>query len=350
MIKVGKIIFSMLLSGLMLFSIFAYAPEMYAANQYVFKIAFSSTADLKMGNEKLPHYGYLECKVFKESVEKETKGKMKVKIYMNSVLGDHKSALEQILAGTIQASSPPDGSVASFYKDIQILSIPYLFKDAQQLFAILDGKFGKKLYNDMAKKSGFRVLCTHVAGGFRSFSNNKRLVKTAADMKGLKIRSMNSPVQIEMIKALGASATPVAFVETYSALQTGVVDGQENSAQTMFSASLQEVQKYYTLDKHLPSTAFLVTSERYFKSLPNNIRKALVRAGQKAQKAARDQSAYVESIALKKMKEACTVYTPTPAERDTFRKRCQAPCIKWIKENIDRPQLVDEVLKLVNKQ
>jgi TRAP-type C4-dicarboxylate transport system substrate-binding protein len=165
-------------------------------------------------------------------------------------------------------------------------------------------------------------------------------------MKGLKMRTMDIPVHMEMVKALGAAPTPVAWMELYSALQTGVVDGQENSAGMMVIGSIQEVQKYYTLDKHIMSLSFIVVSERYLKSLPKNIRTALVKAGIKAQQAGRDTAGQNESLALEYIKKSCTVYNPTPAERDTFRKRAQAPCIKWLKAHIDHPQWVDELLKL----
>jgi tripartite ATP-independent transporter DctP family solute receptor len=347
--KVGKIIFLMLLSGLMIFSIFAYSSEVYADNQYVFKIAFSDAPEVKMGNEKMEHYTYAACKVFKESVEKETKGKMKVEIYTNGRLGDQRSCLEQLRAGMLESDTIASNAMASFYKDIQIFSIPYLFNDWQQAYGVLDGKFGKKIFNDMARKTGFRVLSTWPVGGFLGFSNNKRLIKTADDLKGLKIRVTDTPLWIEMMKALGASATPVSWLEVYSALQTGVVEGMISNPSTMYSGSLQEVLKYHTIDKSCISVSLFIVSESYFRSLPNNIRTALVRAARKAQKVGRDCVDQLEILALKKLKETGTVYTPTPAERDTFIKRCQTTCIKWIKANIDHPEWVNEMLKEVKK-
>jgi tripartite ATP-independent transporter DctP family solute receptor len=344
--KASKTMFVMLWAGLVMLSVFTYAPKMYANSQYVFKMALTDAPDTKIGNEKRVHHCYAAMVAFKESVEKDTKGRMKVELYPYGRLGDNKSYLEQIHAGTLEAALPSEGPIAPFYKDIQVFSVPYLFKDREQLYAILDGKFGKKLYDNMAKRSGLRVLGALENGGFRSFSNSKRLVKTADDMKGLKMRTMDIPVHMEMVKALGAAPTPVAWMELYSALQTGVVDGQENSAGMMVIGSIQEVQKYYTLDKHIMSLSFIVTSERYMKSLPKDIRAALVKAGKKAQQAGRDTAGQNESLALKYIKKSCTVYDPTPAERDTFRKRAQAPCIKWLKANIDHPQWVDELLKM----
>jgi tripartite ATP-independent transporter DctP family solute receptor len=348
MTKIRKMIFLVLFIGLVALSISTNAP-IYANNQqYVFKIPFSNAAELKIGDKTVYNAVYVQLKTFKESVEKATKGRMKVEIFLNGRLGDNKSCLEQMLSGTLESATISEGELPSFYKDIQILSTPYCFRDNEHFHSIVDGKFGKKLFNNMARKTDIRLLSIF-AKSFRSFSNNKRLVKTADDMKGIKIRTMDSPVHQALVKALGATPVPVAWAELYTALQTGVVDGQENSAQTMLAGSLQEVQKYYTIDKHFIGTSMLVTSESYLKSLPKDIRNAVISAGRKADKAAQTASDQNESLAFEYIKKSCSVYIPTSAERNTFRQRSQASCVKLLKKNIDHPQLVDQLLKLANK-
>jgi tripartite ATP-independent transporter DctP family solute receptor len=350
MTKIRKVMFSMLMISLLVLSVFTCAPEMYADDKYVFKIAYTDAPEVKMGNEKREQPTMKAFKAFKESVEKATKGKMKVEIYTNGRLGDVRTCSEQVLAGMIQANSPSSNAMSTFYKDIQILSIPYFFKDWQEVYTLLDGKFGKKMFNDMAKKSGFRVLGAWPVGDILGFSNNKRLIKTADDVKGLKIRITDTPLWIEMIKALGASATPVAWMEVYSALETGTVDGLISNPLTMYTGSLQEVLKYHTLDKSCASLVLFITSERYFRSLPKNIQTALVKGGRNAQNVGRDNQDQLMGLAEKKLKENSAVYTPTSAERDTFVKRCLAPCIKWTKANINHPEWIDEALKIVNKR
>jgi tripartite ATP-independent transporter DctP family solute receptor len=348
MTKICKMMFSMLFIGLVALSIFAYAP-IYAKNQqYVFKIPFTNAAEIKIGEKTVYNANYVIMKTFKDSVEKATKGRMKVEIFLNGRLGDNKSCMEQMLSGTLESVTTSEGEIASFYKDIQILSIPYCFKDIAHFHSICDGKFGKKLFNDIAQKTDIRLLSI-IGKGFRSFSNNKRLVKTADDMKGIKIRTMDTPIHQEMVKALGATPVPVAWMELYTALQTGVADGQEAPAQTMLAGSIQEVQKYYTIDNHLMGTGMLVTTESYLKSLPKDIRKAVINAGREANKAARAAVEQNESLAMEYIKKFCTIYTPTSKERDTFRKRSQAPCVKWLKKNVNHPQWIDQLLKLTNK-
>lgn len=196
----------------------------------------------------------------------------------------------------------------------------------------------------MAKVSGLRVLAIYDNGGFRSFSNNKKPIKTAADMKGLKIRTMTIPVHMEMVKALGASPTPIAWLELYNALQTGVVDGQENSAATILGGSLQEVQKYYTLDEHFLGSAMIVTSEKWLKSLPPDLQTAIIQAGKIAEYAARGTSRANDSLALEALQKAgVQIYYPTSAEIATFKAASQQPVIDWLKKNIN-PSTVDTVL------
>jgi tripartite ATP-independent transporter DctP family solute receptor len=349
MTKIRKIMFSMLLMGLLVLSVFTCVPVMYAGNQqYVVKIAFTNGPEVKFGKETRENPNYVIMKTFKESVEKDTKGRMKVELYLNGILGDNSSYLEQMRTGTLESALTADGYISSFYRDIQVLSIPYCFKNITHFYSIMDGKFGKKLFNDIAQKTGFRVLGI-LGKGFQIFTNSKRVVKTADDMKGLKLRVPDGQLNLEMVKAFGATPTPVAWMELYTALQTGVVDGQDNCTQTMIAGSIQEVQKYGILDNHLMGIGLFVISESYLKSLPKDIRAVVFSAARKAQKAARVTSDQNDSLSLNYIKKCCAIYTPTSAEWNTFRKRSQAPCVKWLKANLDHPRWVDELLKLSKK-
>lgn len=201
------------------------------------------------------------------------------------------------------------------------MSAPYVFKDPLQAYDILDGPFGQKLFDDMAAKSGLRVLASYENGGFRNFSNNKKVVKTPEDMKGLKIRTMDSPIYMETVKASGAAPTPIAWLELYSVLQTGVVDGQENSPITILGGSLQEVQKYYTLNGHVLGTAYIVASEKFLKAQTPEIQAAFVKAGKEASIAARGIVRASETLAMETLKKAgVNIYVPTAAEMEAWKK------------------------------
>lgn len=318
----------------------------FAAEPEVVKIAFTDPPTLNIGEMTIYHPSYAAMLAFKGGFEKYTAGRYVVELYPYGTLGDAASNLEQMLSGTLHGGTPADGALAPFYKNIQVFSIPYLFDSALTAYDILDGEFGQKLVEDMAKTSGLRIIASYDNGGYRNFSNSKRQVKNADDMKGLKIRTMDIPVHMEIVKALGASPTPIAFLELYSALQTKVVDGQENSAITMLGASLQEVQPHVTLDGHLLGLAFLTISEDWFQSLSKEDQEACLKAGREASFAARGTVRYAESFAIDTLKtQGVTVYSPTAEEMETF-KIAQEPAIKWLKDNIDA-SFVEELLVLV---
>lgn len=334
------------LLGLLVF-VLSYTTA-FAAEPEVVKIAFTDAPTLQIGDMTIYHQSYAAMLAFKGAFEKSTSGKYVVELYPSGTLGDAASNLEQLIAGTLQGATPADGAIAPFYKNIQVFSIPYLFTDPLIAYDILDGEFGQKLFDDMAKQSGLRVIASYDNGGYRNFTNNSKEIKSAADMQGLKFRTMDSEVHMQIVKSLGASATPIAFLELYSALQTGVVDGQENSAITTLGASLDEVQKYCTLDGHILGLAFLTVSETWYQSLDAETQQNVLKAGRVAAIAARGTCREAESIAISTLTQnGVQVYAPTADEIQTFKDATQEPIITWLKANIDA-NLVDELLTVAN--
>lgn len=318
-------------------------PAMAAEDDKVLKLAFTDAPTLTVGDMTIYHPSYAAMLAFKGAFEKSTGGEYTVELYPNGVLGDAASTMEQMLTGTITGSTPADGALSAFAPDIQVFTIPYLFDDPVIAYDVLDGEFGQTLFNKIAKETGFRIVSAYDNGGYRNFTNSVREIRTAADMEGLNIRVQDSPVYLEMVQALGASATPVAFLELYSALQTGVVDGQENSCVTTLGASLDEVQPYCTLDGHLLGLAFLVISEEWYQSLDADTKAKVDEAGREATIAARGICRYAEALAVETMAEnGVQVYTPTAEELETF-KVAQQPVIDYLKENLSDPALVDQL-------
>lgn len=338
--KMFKRILSVLIIG-----VFLLTPVMaFAADQpIVFKIAFTDNPTIKVGDMQVFHPSYAAMLAFQNAMEKYAPGKVKVELYTGGRLGDVKSNLEQVLSGNLGAATPPDGGIAPFYKNISLVSAPYVFKNSLQAYDILDGAFGQKLFDDMAAKSGLRVLASYENGGFRNFSNSKKVVKTPEDMKGLKIRTMDSPIYMETVKASGAAPTPIAWLELYSALQTGVVDGEENSAITILGGSLQEVQKYYTLNGHVLSTAYIVASEKFLKAQTPEIQEAFKKAGREASIAGRGIVRATETLAMDTLKKAgVNIYVPNEEEMKAWQKTSE-PAIEWLRKNTDSA-MVDELL------
>jgi tripartite ATP-independent transporter DctP family solute receptor len=344
-----------LLLGLLMICVLIQAPFIVMAkvnpttqNPLVVKLGTTGPQTIKLGDIEVTLPMWAQMVAFKSALENYSKGRVKVELYTNGRLGDNKSVLEQVLNGNLLVTTTTDGVLPPFYKPIQVLSVPYVFEDVNSLWKVLHGPFGRKLFNDMAAKSGIRVLASSNNGTFRCFANSKKEVKVPADMKGMKIRTMDSPIFMEMVKACGASPVPVAWMELYSALQTGVVDGMENVPYSIVETSLYEVQKFFTLNKHTVAIGMLVTNEKFLKSLPSDLRSAFLKAGQKAAIAMRDASIDIDELAVKILKESgMKVYEPTPAERKLW-KKTREPALKWLRGKVGS-KLVDDLLKAAKK-
>ena len=289
---------------------------------------------------------------FKGYVETVSEGKITVKLAPGGQLGDSAEMPKQIQMGAIEGSmSMAEGHIAPYYKGIQVLAIPYLFVSVDHALYTLDvdRPFGKKLWADLENKTGLKVLTIWDNGGFRCFTNNKRPIHTPDDMKGLKIRTMQIPAHMEMVKALGANPTPIAWTELPNALSTGVVDGQENPVGVIYNNKLYEVQKYLILDGHAYGADFMLINDKFFNSLSaeqqNIIKTAAIVAGNVG-RGIQELNSAMGISELKK--EGMQVYSPTSKERMEFKEKTQGPVIDWMKTQVD-PQWIDKVMAATKK-
>jgi tripartite ATP-independent transporter DctP family solute receptor len=186
---------------------------------------------------------------FADEVEKNTDGRIKIEVYGGSRLGDEKSTIEQAQFGAIDAIRVGAAPLAEFNKQVGVLILPYLYKDKDQMFRVLDGEIGDEIFADLEANSQI-VGLSWLDSGARSFYNAKRVVKNPNDLKGLKIRVQESKPMMDMVKALGASPTPMAYGEVYNAMQTGVIDGAENNWPSYLSSNHYLVAKFITVDEH----------------------------------------------------------------------------------------------------
>jgi TRAP-type transport system periplasmic protein len=285
---------------------------------------------------------------FKKYVEETSAGKISVKITPGGQLGDSAQILKQIQMGSVEsAMGIAEGHVAPYYKPIQVMAIPYLFvsEDHAQYTMDMRSPFGSKLWDDFEKKTGVKVLTIWDNGGFRCFTNNKRQIKTPADMKGLKIRTMQIPAHMEMMKALGANPTPIAWTELYNALQMNVVDGQENSVPTISLGHINEVQKYLTLDRHVYSNHIFPISAKWFNQQPTVYQVIIQEGALVASETARRMTRIQRSTLLAEFRKGgMEIYDPSPAELALFRNAAQQPVLKFIREQVG-DKLVDDLLK-----
>jgi C4-dicarboxylate-binding protein DctP len=210
--------------------------------------------------------------MFKERVEKELAGKVVVEVYPNSQLYDDDKVMEAMLLGDVQMAAPSLAKFGQYTKKLQLFDLPFLFDNLAALERFQAGKMGKDLLNSMQKK-GYKGLA-YWHNGMKHLSANKCL-HVPEDAKGLKFRIQPSDVLQAQFEQLGASPQKLAFAEVYNALQTGVVDGTENPWSNTYSKKFYEVQKCISDTDHGYLGYMVVTSHKFWKSLPDDVRTTL---------------------------------------------------------------------------
>ena len=281
--------------------------------------------------------------LFKSKVEKGSGGAITMEIVYGGALGKPNERLNHVRHGIIQMSDASDGNYASIYKDIQILSMPYLFPDEETAWKLLDGPIGTRMAEDIRAKTGIRVLGWWESGGFKHYSAN-RAIRTPDDMKGLKMRVM-APIFGIPVLALGGSATPIAFPELYTSLKTGVVDGQDNAVWVFNLIKLHEVQEYLMLDGHIYAFGPLGINDGWFSGLSDDLKAVVLAAGEKAIAYNRKESRAAEAKNIAMAEERGVTVIPFTMEmKMAFADRVRPAAVEWLKENVDTPELVDEVI------
>lgn len=201
---------------------------------------------------------------FKELLEQRSGGNLQVQIFHSSAIGNETEILQQVQMNVIQMAIITDGPFDTFDPIVRVINYPFLFKANAQADAILDGPLGAKILKSL-EGSGFKGLCFS-ENGFRNLSNNRRPVRAPADIKGLKIRVMDSAVHQAIWRALGANPTPMPW-PIYTELEQGVIDGQENPLWVMEVYKFYEIQKYLTLTRHVYSSHIDVASLKWWNTL-----------------------------------------------------------------------------------
>ncbi|HUX52285.1 MAG TPA: DctP family TRAP transporter solute-binding subunit [Spirochaetia bacterium] len=271
---------------------------------------------------------------FANLVNARSNGRIHVEIYGAGALGGEKEYVASIKQGSIQAGIA-SGVVSNFFKPAMVTSIPYVFPSADIAWTVLDGPFGQKLSDAFLKETGMRNLAFSEVG-FRNFTNSVREIKSPADMKGLKIRVQEDPIYTNMVKGLGASPTPIAWPETYTSLQTHVVDGEENPVSTILFAKFAEVQKYLTLDKHVYGVDWFIINEKFYESLPPDLRYIVSDSARISATVGRGVQQLLSAVGISQLQsQGMQVYVPSAAEIDQFKNATQPPVLDWLKTQID---------------
>lgn len=306
-----------------------------AQTKFVLKLAHSDSVDMATSRKAVM------ADAFAREIKAKSGGRIDVQVFGAGALGGERDLVEGVKNGFIQAGFA-SGVMANYFPAAMVTDIPYLFPNDDVADRVMDGPFGQKLAADFNAATGMHNLC-YGEVGFRHFSSGKSPIRSPKDLAGMKIRVQETPLYITEMKALGAQPTPIAFPELYTALQTGVVDGQENPVPTMIFAKLYEVQKHVTLDGHNYGIDWFVMSSKFYKSLPPDLLKVVTDAAQVACNEERKANRTFSANGSKTLAEkGVTVYTPTAAEIAQFRAAAQPPVIEFLKTKID-PKLIDGI-------
>ena len=221
---------------------------------------------LKLGHGMDPQHPVARAMDYMAEVAAEiSEGAMRIDIYPAGQLGSERELLELLQIGSVPITKVSAAALEGFAPAFKMFSVPYLFRDKDHMFRVLEGEVGRDLLRS-GEQYWLRGL-TYYDAGSRSFYTKNRPIQSPADLAGLKIRVMESPSAVQMVNQLGGSATPISYGELYSALQQGVVDGAENNPPSFHMSRHYEVCKYYTLDEHTSIPDVLVISTEAWERL-----------------------------------------------------------------------------------
>jgi tripartite ATP-independent transporter DctP family solute receptor len=225
---------------------------------------------VKFGHVAPPFHGQAKgVDAFAAYVKEKTNGKIDIATFPAGQLGGERSMAEQVQSGTLQMAALTTAVLQNFVPQGAILDMPFIFPDRKTAYATLDDpEVQEKIFSYFPKKGFIAIGWTE--NEIRDFTNNKRPVRTPEDIKGLKVRVMNSPVYLDTFKQLGASPVGIPFPETYNALQTGVIDAQENPILTSVLMKFTEVTKHVTRTQHCLTECIIVVSIDYWESLSSD--------------------------------------------------------------------------------
>ncbi|MDG3581594.1 TRAP transporter substrate-binding protein [Galbibacter pacificus] len=273
-----------------------------------------------------------------KNLEEASGGKLTIKIYPNQQLGSERECLELLQIGSLDMTKVSVGVMENFAPKMKVLGLPFLFRNKEHSFNVLDGPIGKQLLNE-GEKYWLKGLCYYDAGS-RSFYTKDRPVKNPEDLKGMKIRVMESATAMDMVRSLGGSPTPISWGELYTSLQQGVVDGAENNPPSFYLSRHYEVCKYYSLDEHTVLPDVLVVGTHFWNSLTEQEQKWLQEAADKSVKYQRKLWAKSEKEALDAVKEAgVEIIHPN---KEPFAKEVQSVYNSY-KDNKEMYSLIQEI-------
>jgi TRAP-type transport system periplasmic protein len=265
------------------------------------------------------HPQHLGALAFAKYVTEKTKGEIEVQVFPLGQLGAERSMTEQVQSGTLHMTAITAGVLANFVPEMGIIELPFIYPNREAAYRTLDDKDVKERFYKYCEPKGF-IFIGYTENEFRDLTNSKRPIRKPEDMKGLKIRVVESPIMIDTFKTLGANPTPLPFPEIYNALQQKVIDGQDNPLYTSILMKFTEVNKFATMTDHILTECPTVVNKKFWQSLTPDQQKIFREAAEVQIKVNREGNTKGRAEAFEKAKaQGVDVIILTPAEREAFK-------------------------------
>ncbi len=282
---------------------------------------------------------------FAKEVNEKSNGKIEVTVLPAAQLGGDVEIIEQLQMNMVQIAIPPTATLGNFEPRVQILDLPFLLPSQELMMKVLDGPAGRKIL-DTLDGHGMHAI-NFWGAGFRHMTNNIRPIKKPEDLKGIKMRTMQSPILLSTYRNFGANPTAMAYTEVYNGLQQSVIEGQENPIANITSKRFYEVQKYMTLTSNAYHGYAAIMNDQAWNSLPDDLKVVMTNAFNYGRDVARELTNKLESDALENIKKHTQVTELTAEEMEAFVKASQ-PVHEEFRETITS-DLLDEVYAEINK-
>ena len=289
--------------------------------------------------------GVIAVERFVEMAERYSGETLNISVYQSNLLGDDRSVIDATRMGDIHIAVSSTSPLATIQPDLFLFDAPFLFLDSQAAHNGMDGPVGQSIL-DGFERVGLKGLAFW-ENGFRNFTNNRVIVRTPADVRDLKLRTMENEVHIAAWRAFGANPAPLPFIELFAALQNGIFEAQENPLGIIDANKLYEVQRHISITQHVYTPYIMLMNLRKFESLTPVQQQAILRAAEVSTTYQRKRSAYIEERVLLNLDSAGVVITkPTIDERAMFRQLIiENRIYDLIRARMDNPQLLDQLLQ-----
>jgi len=274
-----------------------------------------------------------------EVVKERTNGAVEIQVFANGVLGSDPTMISSVRGGTLEMCWTGNPFFTGIAPKLNVLDLPFLFKDREHVGRVLDGPIGDSLRAELLPSNLVALATWEV--GWRNITNSKRPVRTPADVKGLKIRTTPNPAHIKAFQLLGAAPTPMAFTELYTAMEMGSVDGEENPVTLIYNAKFYEVQKHLSLTQHAFTSAPIVMNKAKFESLAPDVQKVMLSTAKEMAVFQRKLNTETEASSIAELKKA-GMQVIEQIDREAFRKIVYEDVKKDFVDKFG-PELVDQI-------